>query len=623
MGAAAARLAAQIEALRARRPAPARLADAEVFLKGVRWALDYEQRLAPADTALIWRALQIGSERADALAAGRAPWAGSAGRSVRGFVSAIDGSVQPYGVIVPSSYDPSQPARLDVVLHGSTRPTGMSELRFMLPFEGGDPGPAPAAAANWIELRPLGRVENCYRWAGETDVFEAIADVRRSYRVDPDRIVLRGMSMEASGTWHLGLKHPDRFVALGPYCGYVDTHEFSRSPVDNFVRLGPLPPHQEQALHMLDSVDYAANAGMVPVVAAMGEKDPFFQAHVLMGRAMEREGLHLLNLISPGTAHVQDPATFAEQLRRIAAIADRGANRQPDEVRFVTWTLKYPRCRWVEILGLKQHYARAEMRAQRKPDGAVRVEESENVTRFSLRLQQATTGARRLTVGDKTVALPRGAREPVIGRRGAGWAYVGERQQVKMDGKRPGLQGPIDDAFTTPFLCVRGTGKPWNEAPGAWAAANLQRFSREWRRYFRGDLPVKDDTAVTPADVRRCNLVLFGDPGSNHWIAEALADLPLTWSRTELRLKGERYPAANHAPVLIAPNPLPGGSGRYVVLNSGHTFHEQELASLNYLLFPRLGDWTIVKLEPQREAGPTGRPAEEVVRAGFFDEGWR
>ena len=70
--------------------------------------------------------------------------------------------------------------------------------------------------------------------------------------------------MGASGTWHLGLKHPDRFVALGPYCGYVDTHEFSKTPLPNFVVVGPLPPHQEKTLHMLDSVDYAANAGIGP-----------------------------------------------------------------------------------------------------------------------------------------------------------------------------------------------------------------------------------------------------------------------------------------------------------------------------------------------------------------------
>ena len=68
--------------------------------------------------------------------------------------------------------------------------------------------------------------------------------------------------MGASGTWHLGLKHPDRFVALGPYCGYVDTHKFSETPIKTFVKVGPLPSHQEKTLTMLDSIDYAANAGM-------------------------------------------------------------------------------------------------------------------------------------------------------------------------------------------------------------------------------------------------------------------------------------------------------------------------------------------------------------------------
>jgi len=77
----------------------------------------------------------------------------------------------------------------------------------------GDVQAPPAAEQDYIELHPLGRVENGYRWAGETDIFEAIEAVCRQYSIDRDRIVLRGMSMGASGTWHLGLKHPARFVA--------------------------------------------------------------------------------------------------------------------------------------------------------------------------------------------------------------------------------------------------------------------------------------------------------------------------------------------------------------------------------------------------------------------------
>jgi hypothetical protein len=113
------------------------------------------------------------------------------------------------------------------------------------------------------------------------------------------------------------------------------------------------------------------------------------------------------------------------------------------------------------------------------------------------------------------------------------------------------VQGPIDDAFATPFLCVRGTGTPWNHSVGAWADASLRRFAYEFARYMRGELPVKNDTDVTEADVRTKHLILFGDPGSNPWIAKALPRLPLTWTRDTVKLGTESHAAKDHAPVLI------------------------------------------------------------------------
>src|SRR5206468_5381386 len=118
-----------------------------------------------------------------------------------------------------------------------------------------------------------------------------------------------------------------------------------------------------KALHLLDSVDYAANAGAVPAVACMGEKDVFFGAHVLMGQAMAKEGLTMVNLISPGTGHVLDPVTHKERMRRIGEYAAKGMDRVPRHLRFVTWTLKYSRCHWLRILALGEHYARAEVEA--------------------------------------------------------------------------------------------------------------------------------------------------------------------------------------------------------------------------------------------------------------------
>ncbi len=605
---------------------PDALADAEVFAKGITWALRYETHLEPTDLALLKKALGRGKERAAALESGKQPWAEKKGRLVRGYVSAVDGSVQPYGVLVPAKYDRAKPIRLDVVLHGSSRPVGMSELRFANRFDEGDEGGKPAPEQDFIELHPLGRIENCYRWAGEADVFEAIEAVCRNYSIDRDRIVLRGMSMGASGTWHLGLKHPDRFVALGPYCGYVDTHQFSQTPLSTFVKVGPLPPHQEKALHMLDSIDYAANAGMVPAIACMGEKDVFFQAHVLMGKVMEKEGLKMVNLISPGTGHVIDPVTHKEQMRRINEYVVKGLDRHPKHIRFVTWTLKYSRCHWLQVLGLEEHYARAELDATVAADGSVEVKEPVNVNRFAILAPVLQEPTLKLRVGGKAVELPvregiYPPRKTVIGKRAGKWVYLGELDTLKPEGKRPGLQGPIDDAFATPFLCVRGTGKPWNSAVQAWSDATLKRFASDWQRFFRGELSIKDDTAVTEEDVKRCNLILFGDPGSNRWINKVLPRMPIRWTPEELRLGKERYTAADHAPVLIQPNPL--ASGRYVVINSGHTFHEKELASLNYLLFPRLGDWAVLKVSDKVPEKPSEALDDVVIRAGFFDEQWQ
>jgi pimeloyl-ACP methyl ester carboxylesterase len=583
------------------------LADAQVFGKAIDWALKYDSALTDADMRLLKHAGVRAKERAAAIAAHTPTWTTKKGKVMRGFFSAVDGSAQPYGVIVPRKYDATKPMRLDVVLHGSSKPVGMSELKFIARFDEGDGETKSAPDVNYIELHPLGRVENCYRWAGETDVFEAIEAVCRNYKIDRDRIVLRGMSMGASGTWHLGLKHPDRFVAIGPYCGYVDTHRFSETPIPGFIKVGPLPAYQEIGLHMLDSVDYVANAGVVPAIAAIGDKDVFFQAHVLMGEAFQKEGLTMVNLISHGTGHVIDPKTHAEQMRRIGEYADRGLNHDPQQLRFVTWTLKYNRCDWLELLNLGRHYERAEFRASVVGDG-LDVSEADNITRFAIHRPLS-----QMHIAGAEIPLPPHQSDDVLvfTKTSDSWSCDGSRDQIKLTGKRPGLQGPIDDAFATPFLCVRGTGRPWNVAVNAWANENLKRFAYEWSCYMRGDLPVKNDTEVTAADVLDKHLILFGDPGSNSWIAKALPNLPMTWTRDEVRLGDVTQPARDHTPVFICASPL--AQDHYLVINSGHTFHEKEFAAFNYLLFPRLGDWAVMKIGAE----------EKVVRAGYFNESWR
>jgi hypothetical protein len=247
-----------------------------------------------------------------------------------------------------------------------------------------------------------------------------------------------------------------------------------------------------------------------------------------------------------------------------------------------------------------------------------------NITRFAIRPPAWRGMKPRLRVEGQEIVLPASAGKSlkaVIGRRDGQWAYLGDFDKLSLPGKRPGLQGPIDDAFTTPFLCVRGTGTAWNPRVQAWSDASLKRFSYEWHRYFRGELRIKNDRDVTDDDVRKYNLVLFGDPGSNSWIDKVLPKLPIQWTRGALRLGEERFPAADHVPLLIQPNPF--AADRYVVLNSGHTFREHELASLNYLLFPRLGDWAVLRVGDKAPLNPSDTLDEELLTTGFWNEQWR
>lgn len=91
------------------------LPDVEIYYNSVRYALTYDEFFTPRDIPAGKKLLAEGLERAKALHKGQAPWTKAAGLILRGYVSKIDGSVQPYGMVVPASFaaDPARkrPAR--------------------------------------------------------------------------------------------------------------------------------------------------------------------------------------------------------------------------------------------------------------------------------------------------------------------------------------------------------------------------------------------------------------------------------------------------------------------------------------------------------------------------------
>lgn len=557
-----------VEELRAKHVDEARLADIEVYQKAATWALRFDEEFfTPAYVPNTIQALDHGLTRA---ADASFSWESRKGRIVRGYRSKVDGSVQPYGLMIPESYDGTKAVRLDVVLHG--RGNELTEVSFIAAHEGDKP-----VEQDYITLDVFGRGNNAYRWAGETDVFEAIDSVKARYKIDERKIVLRGFSMGGAGAWHIGLHYPDKWAAVEAGAGFTETKKYAK--------LGPIVGYQEALLRIYDAVEYAANAQMVPMVGYGGEVDPQLRASMNIQEklAVERiEPPHMLFLIGPGTAHKWEPASLAASNTFVDALLAR-PRKEPDHIHFVTYTTAYHQCYWISIESVEKQYQRAEVDADRVGD-EIRVT-THNVSRIAIK------GGTHAVIDGQSIEL---ANFGLLMKTADGWRRAGKAGRYK----KPGLQGPVDDAFKDAFLVVRPTGKPENKDAAEYINGALEQFRKEWAKYMRGDVRIKDDKAVTDEDIERYHLILFGDMGSNKW-AKRIAPL---------LMRG--WPLAPLVPILIAPNPL--NADRYVVFNSGHTFHEEEFKGSNALLYPRLGDYAMI--HPM---------ARQVVRGGLFDSEWR
>ncbi len=583
------------------------LPDAEILHKAVDWSLRYDEFFDAKHVDVARRLLQTGHARAAELRAGTTSWTSATGTVIRGYRSQLDDSIQPYALHVPAEWQAGETTarRLDVVLLG--RGEKRTELGFIVererPARENDLVPPGA-----LVLTPYGRFCNATKFAGETDVFEALAAVRAAYRIDPDRIIVRGFSMGGASTWHLAVHHPHLWAAASPGAGFAETPTYAKV----FAPGKPARPPWEQTLwRWYNATGYAANLFNLPVVAYSGEIDPQKQAADIMADAMAAEGLKLEHLIGPKTAHKYHPETKLELARRLDALAARGRDPQPREVRFTTYTLRYPESHWVRIEGLEKHWERTDVVA-RLADGGATVT-TRNVAALRLALPADATA---VTIDGQRVPLPSSARgRATLQRTGGTWRFGAPAETLR---KRPGLTGPINDAFLGRFLFVRPTGPALNPTLARWTAGELAHATKMWRDIFRGDALVKDDAAVTDADLAAHHLILWGDPASNRLLARLLATgkLPLTWDAGKLTFRGQTHDAAHHAPVLIFPNPL--NPDRYVVLNSGIDFRDEAYGT-NSLQTPKLPDYAIVDL---REA-PGPRWPGKIVTAGFFDEQWK
>lgn len=593
------------------------LPDVLIYHRAVRDALTYNEFFSIAEIKKARELLLTGFKRATELASGQASWTNRTGLVVRGFRSRLDQTVQPYGLVIPETYqfDSTKRHRLDIWFHG--RGETLSELNFIHQRSRNAGQYQPRET---IVLHPYGRYSNAFKFAGEVDVLEGLKDVKRRYRVDSRRTSVRGFSMGGAACWQFAVHYADRWFAANPGAGFSETPEFLK-----FFQKETLTPtwYEKKLWHWYDCTDWAINLAHCPTVAYSGELDIQKQAADIMEAALEQEGIDLVHVIGPQTKHRIHPDAKLEIEKRLGGLARRGAERLPASIRFCTWTLKYNRLRWLTVEGLQEHWQQARVDADLVGRSKVRLK-TKNVSLLKLSFSSGAgpfdiTAPVTIEIDGQELVGPRPRSDlswfcRLNRSEENGWRVGrGRRRGLR---KQHNLQGPIDDAFMDSFLFVRPTGKAKNEKIGAWAEAELARAIEHWRRHFRGHARVKNDVDVTDEDIASANLVLWGDHSSNALLGRIHEQLPIRWSDQDVQVGSRGFAAGHHVPILVYPNPL--NPKRYVVLNSSFTFREYAYLN-NARQVPMLPDWAIVDIRTP----PDSRWPGKIVAADFFDEAWK
>ncbi len=339
-------------------------------------------------------------------------------------------------------------------------------------------GHAFSVKPDFIIVAPHGRGQTGYRDFGEVDIFEAIDEVRKRYRIDEDRIYLTGHSMGGGGTFRLAVRYPHLWAAVAP-----------------MASAGARPFEWLRNLLHIPTLFYHGSEDEVVPVQMAREAANYIRQLGYNFRYEEVEG-------KPHWWGVDFPEMFAffAQHRRV---------KSPDRIVFWTNDPRANRAYWLEIADFDDYTkpASVEVGTRDEGRGTRAILTTENVREVVVHLSEAPEGLRQLPLvvewNGKKVVVAKMARademrlrlkEPIVGvlvdenettrfwqwqQDGVAISITAEVKAQAPTQKTPSRCGPITDVFTAPFLVVYDA-----ESEGAkWAAKQFQHW---WRNYALG-----------------------------------------------------------------------------------------------------------------------------------------
>ena len=555
------------------------------------------------------------SSAIDALAHDKDPYATRTGAMRMAYRSPIDNGLDEYGLYVPAGW--SLGARhkfpLIVALHGlNGKPMAMMRWLF-----GGDD---PKKEQDWEErhvdplppldafvITPSAHGNTMYRDLGEEDPLRVLDRIMARFPIDPDRVTITGPSMGGIGAALIPLRHPDRFAAAEPLCGYHSY--FVRR--DIFGR--PIRPWERAVAEDRSNAEWALNGFGLPLFIVHGTKDlPVENSGVLIDAY---EKLHYsVEHEHPELGHNVWQTTY-ENLRGAKWLLDKRRDPHPRRVRFRTMSLRDGRSYWVSVNELVSPAAWGQVDARVTGRSAISVVTS-GVSELALDRDAVLVDPKAtLTVTLDNQPLTFAPDVTVVMHR-AGSTWTAGPAGHATTWKRGEITGPIRDAFHAPLLFVWGASDPDQ------ARAN-EEVARAWAA-IRGGVsvryPIISDTDFVAQGQSLGNeraLFLVGNAKSNQVVRLLEPELPVRIDGDAVVIGDKRITGEQSGAAFIRPNPR--RPDRYVVVVEGTS----ALGTWRSLSLPDLlPDFVVWDVGVAPARGQILLSAGSLRAAGFFKNDW-
>lgn len=598
----------------------ARLAQAEPavspsVLTSIEHVLDVSERIAKKFPmqAQSWRERALGY--LDAAERGEDPYQKLHGQiASRGYRSPISQRVQGYTLYVPPDYTPDKRWPLMVVLHGGSS-NGNLFLGVVLgnnmDWKSYDQHLWDEYTPRWsppfIVAAPDGYGQVLWRWMGEQDVLDVIADIEQNYSVDSDRVVLSGLSNGGVGAYAIGSRHASRFAVVQAIAGAPSWIQYAGA--------GSVRALEAKLMRPWSALDLADNWRNTDFRYYHGRVDPGPMRPAYVRELDEKLAAEQVPHAGKwfDTGHdllylVHRRGKLYDELR------DAKRPTAPREVHVVTGDYRAAKQHWLEVTRFARYPDLA--RLVGKSDGARVDVRTENTLAFTIDVEKLPASGSELTVYVDGTRVFAGARTSAGVRlalvKGERWERGVPRDQALA--KRPGSSGPMTDAYYGRMVHVYGTQRSENAAALKRIAEQAARGLPLW--LWSVDQEVIPDSAVTPALAQSAHLVLYGTPGDNLVLDRMASKLPIRVEDGAVSLAGKRIAARGVGVRFIYPNPE--SPARYVIVQSAPTI-EGVKRGLNLPDF--VPDYVVYDAASAAHR-PRLVPGKRAPLRGFFGAAW-